>query len=103
MCAGPLQDAPQIPQTAVMIEAQTELSQLQRDVPRDARRDNRIDNAQVLARGGLGRFEGRGALAEVVERNREATGFYGPCRRDGLFERFARDKSARSEDISSSR
>jgi hypothetical protein len=54
-----------------MIELQAELRQLQRDVPRDARRNDRIDDAQVLAGGGLGRFERRGALAEIVERERQ--------------------------------
>ena len=57
--------------------------------------DDRVEHAEVVARGGMGLLERGDALAEVVQCLRQPARLDGSRRRDGFVERFAGDEPAR--------
>ncbi len=90
-----VEDPPQVVHAGGPVDRQTELGELQRDVPPDAGGDDRIQHRKVAARGGVGFRRGAHALPEQVERLQQARRFDGARRGDRLGDRFAGDEPAR--------
>ena len=77
------------------VDVQAELRQLEREISFDARRDDLVDDSQVVAGRGVGFRQARHAFAEVVEGLEEAVALDRPGRLDRFGCRFAGDEPAR--------